>query len=66
MAGHKKRMHFTLPAELAEQIDALAGPGGRSAYIEAVLELELRRRRLALLKSQRIQAGETAERLSVN
>jgi hypothetical protein len=51
---------------MAEQIDALAGPDGRSAYIEAVLELELRRRRLALLKSQRIQAAETAERLYVN
>jgi hypothetical protein len=59
-------MHFTLPAELAEQIDALAGPGGRSAYIEAVVELELRRRRLALLKSQRILAAETAERLYLN
>ena len=59
-------MHFTLPTELAEQIDALAGPGGRSAYIEVVLQLELRRRRLALLKSQRIRAGETAERLYVN
>ena len=59
-------MHFTLPAELAEQIDALAGPGGRSAYIEAVVELELRRRRLALLKSQRILAAETAERVHLN
>jgi hypothetical protein len=59
-------MLLTLPAELAEQIDSLAGPGRRSAFIEAVVELELRRRRLALLKSQRIQAGETAERLYVN
>jgi hypothetical protein len=66
MAEDKKRMHFTLPFELAQQIDSLAGPGRRSAFIEAVLELELRRRRLAALKSQQIQAGEARERLWVN
>jgi hypothetical protein len=66
MGEEKKRIQFLLPAELAEQIDSFAGPGQRSAFIEAVLELEFRRRRLAALKSQQIQAGEAEERRWVN
>jgi len=66
MSDGKKRMVLKLPVELAEQIEARAGVRGRDAFIEAVLELEFRRRRIAAQKSLSIQSQEARERLWVN
>jgi hypothetical protein len=66
MADGKKRMYLKLPVELAEQIEVHAGQRGRDAFIAAVLELEIRRRRIAAQKSQEIQAREISERLWIN
>jgi hypothetical protein len=40
------RTHIVLPAQLAAEIDALAGPRGRSAFIVETAEKEVRRRKL--------------------
>jgi hypothetical protein len=46
------RAHVVLPAKLADEIDALVGPRGRSAFLVETAEKELKRRRLlALLES---------------
>ena len=36
-------VNITLPKSLVEQLDDVAGPRNRSAYIETVLEKQLRR-----------------------
>jgi len=40
------RAHIVLPSRLVEEIDALVGPRGRSAFLVETAEKELRRRRL--------------------
>jgi hypothetical protein len=40
------RIHIVLPAQLAKEIDALAGPRGRSAFLVELAEKEVRRRKL--------------------
>jgi hypothetical protein len=46
------RTHIVLPAELAKDIDELAGPRGRSAFIVETAAKEVRRRKLlAFLQS---------------
>jgi len=40
------RTHIVLPAELAKEIDELAGPRGRSAFIVETTAKEVRRRKL--------------------
>lgn len=40
------RTHIVLPAELAKDIDELAGPRGRSAFIVETTAKEVRRRKL--------------------
>ena len=46
------RAHVVLPAKLADEIDALVGPRGRSAFLVETAEKELKRRRLmAILDS---------------
>jgi metal-responsive CopG/Arc/MetJ family transcriptional regulator len=37
------RTNITLPQELLEQIDRVAGPRGRSSYMASVLEKQVRR-----------------------
>ena len=43
------RTHIVLPAELAKEIDELAGPRGRSAFIVETTAKEVRRRKLLAL-----------------
>lgn len=46
------RAHVILPEELAREIDKLAGPRGRSAFLVETAEKEVRRRKLlAFLES---------------
>lgn len=46
------RAHVVLPVKLVEEIDALVGPRGRSAFLAETAENELKRRRLlAFLES---------------
>lgn len=46
------RAHVVLPVELVEEIDALVGPRGRSAFLAETAEKEIRRRKLlAFLES---------------
>jgi hypothetical protein len=40
------RTHIILPQELIEEIDAVVGPRGRSAFMVEAARAELRRRRL--------------------
>jgi hypothetical protein len=40
------RTHILLPKELAKEIDELAGPRGRSAFLVETAEKEVRRRKL--------------------
>jgi hypothetical protein len=40
------RAHIVLPAKLAEEIDALVGPRGRSAFLVETAEAEVKRRKL--------------------
>jgi hypothetical protein len=40
------RTHIVLPAELAEEIDKLVGPRGRSAFLVETAEREVKRRKL--------------------
>jgi hypothetical protein len=40
------RTHIVLPVELAEDIDKLVGPRGRSAFLVQTAEAEIRRRKL--------------------
>ena len=40
------RAHIVLPAKLAEDIDALVGPRGRSAFLVEVASAEIKRRQL--------------------
>lgn len=40
------RAHVVLPAALAEEIDALVGPRGRSAFLVETAEKEVKRRKL--------------------
>jgi hypothetical protein len=40
------RAHVVLPARLAKDIDALAGPRGRSAFLVELAEKEVKRRKL--------------------
>jgi hypothetical protein len=44
MGSH--RAHIVLPQELIEEIDAVVGPRGRSAFLVETARAELRRRRL--------------------
>jgi hypothetical protein len=47
------RTHIVLPAELAEELDELVGPRGRSAFLVETAAKEIKRRRLlAFLASQ--------------
>ena len=41
-----QRAHVVLPAKLLQEIDALVGPRGRSAFLVETAEKELKRRRL--------------------
>ena len=41
-----QRAHIVLPEELVEEIDAVVGPRGRSAFLVETAQAELRRRRL--------------------
>jgi hypothetical protein len=41
-----QRAHIVLPQELIEEIDAVVGPRGRSAFLVETARAELRRRRL--------------------
>jgi hypothetical protein len=66
MAVEKTHLYLNLPVELLREIDALAGPRRRSAFIAAAVEQEIRRRKLAALKSEQLEAQEASERLSVN
>ena len=46
------RAHIVLPEKLAREIDALAGPRGRSAFLVELAENEVRRQKmLAFLRS---------------
>lgn len=46
------RTHIVLPAELAKEIDEIAGPRGRSAFLVETAAKEVRRRKLlAFLQS---------------
>jgi hypothetical protein len=46
------RTHIVMPAKLAKDIDELVGPRGRSAFLVANAEREVKRRKLlALLES---------------
>ena len=40
------RAHIVLPSKLVDEIDALVGPRGRSAFLVETAEKELKRRRL--------------------
>jgi hypothetical protein len=66
MPEHKPQITIQFPLELANEIAAFAGPRKRNAFIAAAAEQELRRRKLAAMKSKKIQAQEAAEQLSVN
>ena len=47
-----QRAHVALPADLIREIDALVGPGQRSAFLAEVAAAEVKKRRLlALLRS---------------
>lgn len=46
------RTHIAMPAKLAKDIDALAGPRGRSAFLVALAEKEVKKQKLlAFLES---------------
>lgn len=48
-----KRAHVVIPQELIEQIDAVVGPRGRSAFLVETARAELRKRALlAFLNSK--------------
>ena len=53
--GHRMatvRTHIAMPAKLAQDIDALAGPRGRSAFLVALAEKEVKKQKLlAFLQS---------------
>jgi hypothetical protein len=50
-----QRAHIVLPQELIEEIDAVVGPRGRSAFLVETARAEIRRRRLlAFLESDKI------------
>jgi hypothetical protein len=40
------RTHIVLPAELAKEIDQIAGPRGRSAFLVELAENEVRKRKM--------------------
>jgi len=40
------RTHILLPAKLAQEIDEIAGPRGRSAFLVEMAEKEVKRRKL--------------------
>ena len=40
------RVHVVLPAELAREIDKIAGPRGRSAFLVETAQREIKRRKL--------------------
>jgi hypothetical protein len=44
--GVRIATNLSLPKDLVEELDAVAGKRNRSAYVEALLEKELRRERL--------------------
>jgi hypothetical protein len=47
------RAHVVLPAKLAKDIDELAGPRGRSAFLVELAEKEVKRRKLlTMLESE--------------
>lgn len=47
-----QRAHIVLPEKLAREIDAIAGPRGRSAFLVELAENEVRRQKLlAFLRS---------------
>ena len=66
MAEHKAHITIRFPVELANEIEAFAGPRKRNAFIAAAAEQELLRRKFAAAKSEKIQAQEAAEQLTVN
>jgi hypothetical protein len=48
-----QRAHVVLPPDLLEEIDAIAGPRGRSAFLVETARAELRRRKqLAFLEDK--------------
>lgn len=53
------RTNLTLPAELLAEVDAIAGPRGRSRYVAEAVALRLRRDRLgkAIRDTAGIMAG---------
>jgi metal-responsive CopG/Arc/MetJ family transcriptional regulator len=66
MVVEKTPLYLKLPVELLREIDALAGPRKRSAFVAAAVEQEIRRRKLAALKAEQREGQEASERLSVN
>ena len=46
------RTHILLPKELAKDIDEIAGPRGRSAFLVEMAEKEVRRRKLLAFLAQ--------------
>jgi hypothetical protein len=46
------RAHIVLPEKLAREIDQIAGPRGRSAFLVAMAEKEVKRRKLIALLQQ--------------
>jgi hypothetical protein len=61
MAAETKHIYLRLPAKLKMEIDALAGPSGRSAFFVAAAEQELRRRKLAALQAAQREAPDCME-----
>ena len=50
-----QRAHVILPGELVDEIDALVGPRGRSAFLVETARTELKRRKLlAFLQSDEV------------
>jgi metal-responsive CopG/Arc/MetJ family transcriptional regulator len=61
---YRVRMHvrtnLLLPSDLVAEVDAIAGPRGRSRYVTKALEREVRRDRW-WVEAQRTAGGWTAE-----
>ncbi|MDQ3448002.1 MAG: hypothetical protein M3432_02335 [Chloroflexota bacterium] len=57
------RTNVTLPEELMREVDALAGPRGRSAFVAAAVTYQVKRERLrkALDETRGIMVGTPAE-----
>lgn len=57
------RTNVTIPAELLQQVDELAGPRGRSAFVAEAIEARVKRQRLrqALDDAEGVYIGTTFE-----